>query len=238
MQGRQPMQGGGFQLPPLTPTARNVLIALFSLYVVELVGRNVLGATVQSLAWYPIGGGFEPWQPLTHFLVQGRGVIGVVIAGVVVYFFLPTVERLVTRRQLVEALLFGGMGGIALGLGLDVIGALGGGATQGWAPLVAVLIVLFGLRMPDATILLFFVLPVQARVLVWGTGALLFLFLLASFDLSSANSFGTFAGAIAWWYTRGPEGRRRKLLRNAHRINRELDRFTVLDGGRDDDLIH
>ncbi len=243
MQGRQPIRsGGGFQLPPLTPLTRNVLIALFVLYTVELMARNLAGAPIDVLRWYLFGQGFSAWQPLTRYLIQGQGVLGVVLAGVVVYFFLPVMERMFSLRQVAEALACGAAGGTALGLALDLLG-LAGGSTGGWAPLVTVLIVLFGLKIPDATILLFFVLPVPAKVLAWGTGVIAFLLLLASFDLSSIDLFGTWLGAVGWWYWRGPAGQKRRLLRKASQVERELNRFQVLDGGKrgardQDDWIH
>ena len=135
----------------------------------------------------------------------------------------------------------GAVGGTVLGLGLDGIGLFRGGLATGWAPMVTVLVVLFGLKLPDAVIRLFFVLPIQASVLVWATGVITFLLLLASLDLGTADYFGTFLGTLAWWHTRGPAGRKRKLLRDADRIQQQLSRFEVLDGGRnnrDDDIYH
>jgi hypothetical protein len=235
------MMTGGFELPPVTRLTRNVLIALFVLYVIELTTANVMGLPTHALAWHGFGEGFALHQPLTRYLVQGNGVFGVVIAGVVLYFFLPAMERHFNTTQLVEALIAGAIGGTALGLLLDATGLLHGSA-QGWSVLVEVLVVLFGLKLPDAVIRLFFILPIQARLLVWGAGLIGFLMLLATLDLMSADFFGTFLGTLGWWHTRGPAGRRRKLLRDASKIERELDRFTVLPGGRqdsqDDDLVH
>jgi len=233
---------GGFQLPPLTRLTRDVLIVLFVMYAVELAARNLFGLPIDLLRWRAFGAGFAPWQPVSRYLVQGQGVLGVVLAGVVVYFFLPTVQKMVSTRQLLEALGAGAAGGTLLALVLAAFGPAAG-ATTGWAPLVTVLVVLFGLKIPDATILLFFVLPVPAKLLVWGTGVVAFLLLLAGFDMGHADFFGTWLGAVGWWYWRGPAGRKRKLMRDAHRIERELSRFTVLDGGKnrpDDDepMVH
>lgn len=239
----QPMPPGGFELPPLTELTRNVLIALFVLYVVELSAANVMGLPVYALvAWQPFGAGFAPWQPITRYLVQGPGVIGVVIAGVVLYFFLPVVERLTNRRELIESLLFGMAGGTLLGLLLDLIGLTNGNAL-GWQVLVEVLIVMFGMKLPNAVIRLFFILPIQAKLIVWATGVISGLMLLATLDLTFADAFGTWLGTLGWWYWRGPGGRRRKLIRDANRIERELNRFQVLDGGKqgpqdDDDFVH
>ncbi|MBW2254721.1 MAG: hypothetical protein JRI25_09020 [Deltaproteobacteria bacterium] len=241
MSPQQPQMMGGIELPPVTPLTRNVLVALFVLYVIELTAANVLGLPTRALAWSGFGEGFALYQPFTRYLVQGNGVFGVVIAGVVLYFFLPIVERLCNTAQLVEALIAGAIGGTVLGLILDAIGLLHGMAL-GWSVLVEVLVVLFGLMRPKAVIRLFFILPIEARLLVWGAALVGFLLLLATMDLMSADFFGTLLGTVGWWHTRGPAGHRRKLLRDASRIERELDRFTVLPGGRqdsqDDDFVH
>jgi membrane associated rhomboid family serine protease len=220
---------GAFDLPPLSPTTRNLLIGLFVLYAVELVARNGLGLPVDLLAWRGFGEGFLPWQPASRYLIQGQGVMGVVFGGLVLYFLLPPLERWFSRRQLVQAIGAAALGGTALALALNGLGVVRG-QTTGWAPLVTALLVLFGLHRPDAIIRLFFVLPVPAKVIAWGTGALSFLFLLASFDLGAADAFGTWAGAIGWWFWLGPGGRRRQLKRKSRGIERQL---RVLDGGRD-----
>lgn len=233
MNGPRTAVGGGFQLPPVTPLLRNVLIALFVLYAAELVARNVLGLPIDLLAWHALGHGFLPFQPVTRYLVQGNGVIGVVLAGVVLYFFLPTIERSFKTAQWVEALLAGAVGGTVFALLCDLLG-LAGGVALGWASLLAVLIVLFGLKNPDATILLFFVLPVPAKILAWGSGVLALLLFLATLDLTTADYLGTWAGAVGWWFYRGPGGRKRRLVRKARRIERELERFEVFEGGLHD----
>lgn len=228
------MRSGGFQLPPVTPLVRNVLIVLFALYVVELLARNAMSLPIDALSWHAFGQGFALWQPVTRYLVQGNAVLGVVLGGVVLYFFVPAMQRMFELSRVIEALIAGAIGGTVVGMILDAAGLAGGVAT-GWQPLITVLLVLFGLKIPDASILLFFILPIPAKVIAWGTGAIAFLMLLATFDLASADYFGTWLGAVAWWYTRGPAGRRRKLMRDASRIEQELQRFQVLDGGKGDD---
>jgi hypothetical protein len=245
MSPRQPQPAEvSYQLPPLTPLVRNVLIVLFVLYAVELAARNLLHLPVDALTWRGFGEGFALWQPLTRYLVQGQGVLGIVLAGVAVYFLLPALERWSTPWRIAEALAVAALGGTLLALGLDAAGLLGG-VTSGWPVLVATLVVLFGLYQPNANILLFFVLPIPARLLVWGTGILAGLLLLATLDLRSADFFGTFLGTLAWWRWRGPNARRRQLAREGAAIERELRRFQVLEGGRkgnrkkdDDEWVH
>src|SRR5690606_36864703 len=116
MTNPQTFGGGGFQLPPVTPLVRNVLIGLFVLYAVELAFANAGGLPVYALAWHTFGAGIGPWQVLTRYLVQDPGVRGVVIAGIVLYFCLPAMERLFSSRELGEGLVVGAAGGTLLGL--------------------------------------------------------------------------------------------------------------------------
>ena len=88
---------------------------------------------------------------------------------------------------------------------------------------------------PDAIIRLFFVLPVPAKFVAWGTGAIAFLMLLSSFSLSGADYFGTWAASIGSWFWLGPGGRRRRLKKKARTIETQL---RVLQGGRNGPDIH
>lgn len=236
----RPNRSAGIGVPRLPDWGRNLLVGLFALYALELFGRNILGLPVDQLAWFPFRSGFAPWQPLTHFLIQGNGVFGVVISGFVLALLLPTIQDF-DRRKLAEFF------GWAAGIGILVAGLLDGmgilrGPALGWSSAVTALIVLFGLRNPNAQVLLFFVLPVQASLFVWGTGVISFLLLLASPTLASAEYFGVFLGVMAWWNLRGPAARRRQLAKKAANIERELRNFQVIEGGRnrgdDDDIVH
>lgn len=233
---------GQMGLPPLTPLTRNVLVVLFAAYVAELFLANIAGLSLDDmLAWHPIRDPrFASWQPVTRYLVQGPGVFNVVLSGVVLYFFFPILEGLFARRAMLEALVAGAIGGSVLGFLVDALG-LATDATFGWSPLVTALVALFGLARPRDVIRLFFVLPVPASIFAWGTGFLALLYLLAAPGLSSADHLGTWAGAIGWWFLRGPGARNRQLRRKSRVIEKELHRFTVIDGGRDnrdDDFVH
>lgn len=221
-------------LPPLSDFLRNLLIGLFVLYALELACRNILGLPVDALVWWPLGSGaFELWQPLSRYLVQGNDLLDVLLAALVLYFFLPAITDRFRTRQLGEVVAAAALGGTALALLLDLLFGLGRPAL-GWQALTMVPVVLFGLSMPRATVRLFFVLPVPASVFAWGTGAIASLALLAAPGLYTADYLGAWLGVLGWWYGFGPGARRRLLQRKKRSVERELRRFQVLEGGKSD----
>lgn len=221
-----------WQAPHLAPWMRNLLIGLFGLYIVELVLAN-LRVPVDLLRLFPIGGGFAPWQPFTRFLVQGReAAVGVLISLVVLYFFLPILPRLLDRRSWVEILIATAVVATGLPMLVDLAGVLPLTDSTGWGFLIPALIVVFGLAQPNAQVNLMFVLPIPASVFVWGTLFLALFFLLAQPSSAAVEPVGAWLGAVGWWQFRGPGSRRRKLLAHADKVERELRRFTVHEGGR------
>jgi hypothetical protein len=245
-----PRAGSDVQFNMPTPERWHVrlLIGLFVLYVVELVAHIWLPALYQWLAWLEFGAGFQPWQLVTRFLVQGPGVIGVLFGLFVLYFFLPTIEGVIGRRQLGYAVLSGAVVGTLLPMAMDLAG-IAHGAAMGWGPLVATLPVLFGLARPDATILLL-VFPVRAVYVLWGSLVVAILFILVERSLGTFQTLGVWLGVFGWWHVLGPGGRRRRLAKKADAIERELKKSSsanlrVIDGGKSkpqgrqgDDWVH
>lgn len=222
-----------FVQPPIAPWMRNVLVGLFGLYVVELVLAN-LRIDLSVFYLLPVGGGFAPWQPFTRFLVQGGGqaLFNVIIGLVVLYFALPLLERLLDRRSWTEILISAVTAATVLPLLSDALGLLPIAPRTGWGFLLIPMFVVVGLAQPKATINLMFVLPVPAIWIVWGTLILGLLFLLAGPSSASLEPLAAWIGVMAWWSLRGPGARERRLRKKADTIKRELERFTVLEGGR------
>lgn len=212
---------------------KQLLGGLLALYVVELV-LSATGAPVQLLAWLPLGQGFAPWQPLTRFAVQGPSVLNVLIALAVAWFVFPALDQLLRREQLGEATLAMAAAATVLPLTAELAGVLSPGIIVGWTSLVGGWIVLFGLARPDGEVRLYFVLPVTGQMIVWGMLGIEVLMLLAAPNTASLEPIGVWVGAWAWWNYRGPGARRRHLRREGARVERELRRFQVLDGGRSD----
>jgi hypothetical protein len=234
--GNGPTNG---MVPTLQPWMRQLLIGLFGLYAIELLAGNI-GFSFAALAWRPFGYGFAPYQLLTRFLIQGGEVFGVLLSLLVLYFFLPAIERIYTRQQLTQCFVCAITAGSAMALLGDTLGLLQPAPAMGWSVLIMPLVVLFGLGMPNGVVQLFFVLPVRAIWFVWGALAIAILSLLAQPTLATADALGFWLGVMGWFNYLGPGRRRRELTRNAASIERELRRFQVLEGGKQDpdDWVH
>ena len=118
---------------------------------------------------------------------------------------------------------------------LDFLGVLGPSRPHfGLAPLWMGLFLFFGLSMPNARILLMFVLPIKASWIAWGSGLLGLLYFL--YDPSLSTSMGLFGWVGAYGWMKGLAQLRDHLAarRAARSIQRDLVRLQVLKGGRDD----
>ncbi|TNE89213.1 MAG: hypothetical protein EP330_12300 [Deltaproteobacteria bacterium] len=142
-----------------------------------------------------------------------------------------------TRRELIEIGLATVLGSTVLAFVYDL--AMPHSYTAGYSSLLLAMVTLFGLRAPDASVLLMFVLPIPARVFIWLSGLTAGLTALAFPGRLGGDYLGAFLGVLLWWYGRGPGKRRRELAAQGRQVERELRRFTVLQGGQaDDDLVH
>ena len=230
--------------PPMTPLTRDLLIALLALFVIQLLAENWLGLPVLAmLAWWPFGSGsFHPWQPLTAFLINGPSPVEALLDWLMIYFFAPTAQDAFGSRGFLRAMGFTAIFSIVAGLALLAIGAVGTPTPfLGLNPFITALIVLFGLSRPNAQILLFFVLPIKAGWVAWGTGLLAALTFLFSRDLGSALWLSGWLAGYLWLELQLPGGLRRPILRlQQWWLRRKLRRFKVIDGGRrdPDDLVH
>ena len=225
-------------MPAMTPLVRNAMILLCATYGVEMVLRYLAGMeqVLARLALHPTSTGlFEPHQLLTHYLVLGSAPFALFVSLIAVYFLLqPMLDRLGPRALLFAALSSAAGGSLLAGLGALV----GHGEATGYDALVMMLLPLFGLAMPNQVVRLFFVLPVQASWVTWGYGVIAFL-VAATLDLSGLEQLGCWAGLLAWWFGAGPGAHRRRLKAKARSIEKELQRFQVIEGGKaDDDWVH
>ena len=209
-----------------------MLIALFVAYVFELLLRNS-GVPVYDAAWHALEDGFRWWQPITRFAIQGASPLTVLFGLLTLYFLVPPVLDRLAPESVRDAMLAGAVGGTVLTLLLDLVFAHTGMAAGWTATVIVTLLTLFGLSTPQATIYLMFVIPVSARFLMYATGVFSTLILLvAPGYMSSAESAGVFYGVLAWWFGLGPGRQRRDLQNKAKKIEAELRRFEVIEGGK------
>ncbi len=223
---------GGLYFPPPSPLTKRLLFGLVGLYVVEVVVGSILGVNLVPLLWLSLENGFQPWQVLTRWFLQ-RDIMGLLTSAAAIYFILPALRRSFPDAIIVRAVLFSAVVGSALAFAFDLTGLLGG-AAYGLSPLLAVMLVMFGLHSPDATISLLFVIPVPAKYVAWGTGILSGVLLLGTMHMMAAVGFFTWLAAIAWWFLLGPRARIRIA---SPKRQPEKPRFTVYQGGKDD-VVH
>jgi membrane associated rhomboid family serine protease len=237
--------GGGVGF---TPLSKLVLTTLLAIYVLQQVAQQWLKLPViETLAWWPYGAGFQPWQPLTGWLLNGD-VLRAFFDWLFLFFLLPPVEQMFSRKQLIRLTGFIVVGSAIMGLLLVTFGAVSIRTPwYGIEPLLAGLLVLFGLSRPNAQILLFFVLPVKASWVAYGSGLLCLLYLLSGRDLSSAMWAAGWLSAYLWMNGGVSRGLKKTWLKYKHQqLQRRLSRFDVIEGGRDqgwtppgdDDNVH
>ncbi len=243
--------GRFLRTPGPTGRGRRVVLALFVLYMVELVAQGA-GLPVALLLRAPMSGvaGHDlmmSWNNLTSLALQpssAGGVPNTLFALFAVYMLWPGLEQLLGVRRLLEALAFMVLGGLLVVNAVDALVAYGGvelgrAFLGGWSPLLIGTLCLFGLLNPSANILVYFVIPVPMWVFTWGSLAVALIGGLAAFGsgedmLYPAQALGIWLGAYVWYSARGPGGRRRYLKSEAKKIERQLTRLRVLPGGRDE----
>ncbi len=222
--------------PNLSGLTRNVLIGSVALYVLQLLGESWAALPVlDALSWWPFASDrFQPWQPLSAFLLNGPDPLAAFFSWLAIFFFLPSIEQSFGRRGVASATATTLGFTIALGLLLQLVGAIAAtGPAWGPGALLTALTVLFGFSRPNATILLFFILPVRAIWIAWGTGLLAALYFLASRTLGSALILSGWIGAWLWLQGVSPGSLRTLWLRWRHaRLHRRLRKLEVIEGGR------
>jgi membrane associated rhomboid family serine protease len=134
------------------------------------------------------------WQPFTYVMLHG-GVLHLFLNMVGLYFFGPSVERLLSTRQFYRFYFFCGAAGVSIGLALaylvdpttiynPVVGA--SGAVFG-------VLVAFAVAQPNAEIILFpLPIPLYARALIWLTAIIN----VASFALGQGLTPATHLGGM------------------------------------------
>ena len=225
--------------PTLTSTGKIMLIIYAAVYVIELLGQQWLGIPVyQWLALSaPNSGLFHIWQLITHpFLHDPGAPIWFLLNCVVFYFFAGTIESALGTRGFLQLYIIAALGGAVACLLFGSMASFNA-PCAGMMPSLLALIVVFGLLQPEATILLMFVLPVKAKYISYGTIIVTALTFLAQTNLHGADHLGGIG--LGWLFFRSPthwldpNWWRWKYFERSQKKRR--DKFTVIDGRKDDD---
>jgi len=195
------------------------------------------------------------WQLVTYpFVGAGGASIWFLLELLILFWFGRDVFRRLGRRRFWRLLLVTAVAAAGVAVLTHALMLLaGGGSTapfltmQGHRMLITILVAAFATLYGEATILLFFVLPVKARWFLWLEILAAFVFgLLPYKDL--AGFLGVCAAVLLVYSSLGMGGPRRALHSSRKRLERWIlerrlarlrrrRRFEVVDGGRDE-VIH
>ncbi len=250
--------GGGFGLTGPVPTdvwvLLGILLATLSCRFFSALAWLPRLLELASTAW----SSSQIWRIATYpFAATGSAGLWFVLELLILFLFGRTLVYQLGRKRfwrfLVITSILAGVAAVAV----DAAGHLLAGPSafplafvlmQGQRMVLALLVAAFALLNRNATILLFFVLPVQAKWFLLLEALFAFLGFLTTHDLPGL--VGLCAGIAAAWLLLTPgasvaSAARELWLRTQERwfrfrLNRLRKKrgFEVLQGGRDDDRIH
>jgi hypothetical protein len=217
---------GGFGLTGPPPRDLIVLLAVvfvtFTLRFFEVTAA--VPALLELTPWSWRSGLL--WQLVTYgFVGSGRPDLWFILELIVLYLFARSVLVRIGRRRFWQLLVAGVLAAGVVAVAVDILTALVAGPMpqafvlmQGQRTLIVILIAAFATLFADATILLFFVLPIQARWFIWLEIGFGFLGFLATKDL--AGFIGICMGVVAGVAMVGPGGPRWMVWRWRKRLEK------------------
>jgi len=154
-----------------------------------------------------------------------------------IVFFMPPAEQTYKKRGLLRIFTLSAGLSIAFGALCMVTGIVNTGVVYGLEAFIGALLAVFCFTRPNATILLFFILPIKAEWIGWFSGLISFLFLIAGRDLGSAiHLAGWTAGLVFLAMKRkGPLKEVYKKTLGRRRAAKKPFDFKVFEGGKSDD---
>ncbi len=232
------------------PDVIALLVVLFTTWVLQFFAATAIVPALLRLTPAVWRAGFL-WQPVTYpFVGSGPASPWILLELLIVLWFGQDVRARLGRRGFWMLLATGAVVAAAVAvLAQLALGLAGSGEApfpfqlmQGQRMVLAILVAAFATLYGDATVLLFFVVPLPARWLVWIEVALAFVGFLAVKDLAG---FAGICAAVAATVLTVPGStarlhlRRRYLSWRARRIERRLARLAKRRGlrvvRRDDD---
>jgi membrane associated rhomboid family serine protease len=223
-------------MPTITPTVKQILIGLVSVFVAQLVFENWLELRVFGwLAMQP--GELMPWQLVTYVLVNMSQPLFFLIGLLFLAWALTQVELMFGRKRALQLCLVSA-------LSASVPAWLLGFAFQGLPPLWGVSSLWYGAvatmcwidrRGPRS---LFGVVTMNGQQMLILFAGLSFLFFLADKDVTRlVGDLGAIAGGIGYanWLRKPRKPKRPPVERKSARASG----FKVIQGGQDDrNILH
>jgi len=238
-------------LPPLTPAPTDLLVILGTVFVtfsLQFFQSTAIVPALLRLTPY-VWRGFL-WQLATYaFTGYGGASFWILLELLILYWFGRDVYYRLGRRRFWSTLL---VSAVVAGVVAEIVyllADLAGGAPaltaftimQGQRVLLTIFIAAFATLNRNATILLFFVLPIQARWFLWLEVLFAFIAFLGTHDLP--GFLGIVTAVVVTWGSLSAGGpgrmlREWRLRAERWRLQQQLDRerkrrkMKVIDGGR------
>ena len=246
---RLPSFGGpGAGLPP-PPDVVALLVTVFVTFSFRFFDATVFVPRLLELTPFAWRYGFV-WQLVTYPLAGvPAGTLWFLVELLILFFFGRDVFYRLGRRRFWSMLVAGALAASIVAVLVHVTVTLGGGFVpnafaimQGQHMLLTLLIAAFATLYADATIYLFFVLPVRARWFLWLEVLFAFMAFLGSKDLAGfAGICAGVGGVWLWLQPRGPRRAFRDLWLRSQRwwMERRMKQlrrkrgFSVVPGERD-----
>lgn len=207
-----------------SPPPRDVLILIGALFVT--FSFQFFDTTAWLISWLRLtpeawASGFA-WQVVTYpFVGYGPASIWILLELLILFWFAKDVYWRLGQKNFWKMLLWATVSGGVVAVGVNALDFLLTGAVepadlvllQGQRMILTVVIAAFSTMFAQATILLFFVLPVQARWFLWIELAIAFIGFLGTQDLAGFLGICTAVGITYVLLTGGLDvrGIRRRL---------------------------
>ncbi len=241
-----------------TPIVLRLIIVNVAIWFVTAAAINFGGAggfygfLKDYLMVSPDGvtGDFYLWQPFTYMWLHDTQGLGHVLFNMLALFFLgPPLERRWGKRTFVKFYLLSGViAGVFSVLAGLMIPSWFGMPTLGASGSILALLAAFSMVLPNAEVLLFFVVPIRARYIIWiAIGIDLLMFFASNPATNTLGVHTHIGGAVGAWLLITGNWRPRVAWA---RLNRKVGRASggaarankkprhglrVIKGGRSDD---